>query len=59
MEISTVGFDLGKRVFQVHPVDATGRVMVRRKLQRGEVLGFFASLPPCLVGMEACATAHH
>ena len=39
MEISTVGFDLGKRVFQVHAVDATGRVVVRRKLQRGEVLG--------------------
>jgi transposase len=59
MEISTVGFDLGKRVFQVHGVDSAGRVMVRRKLQRGEVVEFFAALPPCLVGMEACATAHH
>lgn len=59
MEISTVGLDLGKRVFQVHGADPAGRVTVRRKLQRGEVLGFFASLPPSLVGMEACATAHH
>src|SRR4051812_23834212 len=59
MGISTVGLDLGKRVFQVHGVDATGRVTVRRKLQRVKMLGFFAAVPPCLVGMEACATAHH
>jgi transposase len=59
MEVSTVGLDLGKRVFQVHGVEDAGQVMVRRKLQRGEVVGFFAALPPCLVGVEACATAHH
>jgi transposase len=59
MQVTTVGLDLAKRVFQVHGVDAAGRVVVRRKLQRGEVAGFFADLPPCRVGMEACATAHH
>lgn len=59
MEISTVGLDLGKRIFQVHGVDAAGGVMVRRKLQRAEMREFFAALPPCMVGMEACATAHH
>jgi transposase len=59
MEVSTVGLDLGKRVFQVHGADASGRVTVRRKLQRGEVAAFFSSLSPCLVGMEACATAHY
>ena len=59
MEVSTGGLDLGgKRVFQVHGADASGRVTVRRKLQRGEVVAFFTSLPPCLVGMEPCATAH-
>jgi len=59
MQITTLGLDLGKRVFQVHGVDATGRVVVRRKLQRAEVAAFFADLAPCLVGMEACATAHY
>jgi transposase len=59
VEISTVGLDLAKRVFQVHGVDAVGQVIVRRKLRREEVAGFFAALPPCLVGMEACSTAHH
>jgi transposase len=58
-EVSTIGLDLAKSVFQVHGIDATGRVVVRRQLRRGEVLGFFARLRPCLVGMEACATAHH
>ena len=57
--ISTIGLDLAKSVFQVHGIDAAGRVVVRRQLRRGEVLGFFARLRPCLVGMEACATAHH
>jgi transposase len=46
-------------VFQVHGADASGRAVLRRKLQRPEVLAFFASLPPCLVGIEACGTAHH
>jgi transposase len=59
MTISTIGLDLAKHWFQVHGVDAGGTVRVRRKLRRSEVLAFFQSLPPCLVGMEACATAHH
>src|SRR5690242_19052533 len=59
MQVTTVGLDLAKRVFQVHGVDAGGHVVMRRKLQRGEVAAFFADLPACLVGIEACATAHH
>lgn len=59
MQVITIGLDLAKRVFQVHGVDAAGQVMVRRKLQRSEMAGFFAALPTCLVGIEACATAHH
>ena len=58
-EISTIGLDLAKSVFQVHGIDAHGKVLLRRQLRRGEVLSFFARLPPCLVGMEACATAHY
>jgi transposase len=59
MNIATIGLDLAKQWFQVHRVDAQGQVTVRRKLRRSEVLAFFQSLPPCLVGMEACATAHY
>jgi transposase len=58
-EIATIGLDLAKNVFQVHGIDARGKVLARRPLRRAEVLAFFAELPPCLVGMEACATAHH
>jgi transposase len=58
-EAITIGVDLAKNVFQVHGVDAAGGVVVRRQLRRGQVLRFFAKQPPCLVGMEACATAHH
>jgi transposase len=58
-EITTVGVDLAKNVFQVHGVSAHGRVVVCRQLRRAEVLKFFSALPPCLVGMEACASAHH
>jgi transposase len=58
-EITTVGLDIGKRVLQVHAADAQGRKVLRRKLRREEVRAFFAGLTPCLVGMEACATAHH
>jgi transposase len=58
-EISTIGFDLAKSVFQVHGVDATGAVTIRRQLRRAEVLKFFTKLPRCVVGMEACASAHH
>lgn len=57
--VTTVGFDLAKSVFQVHAINADGEVLVRRQLRRAEVLRFFSSLPPCLVGMEACASAHH
>jgi len=59
MQITTIGLDLAKNVFQVHGVDAEGGSEVRRKLRRGELLRFFEKLPPCLVGMEACAGAHH
>lgn len=55
----TIGLDLAKNVFQVHGSDAEGRVLVRRRLRRVEVLEFFASAEACLVGMEACASAHH
>ena len=59
MKITTVGLDLAKNVFQVYGVDAEGRVSLRKRLRRVEVLPFFANLPACLIGMEACATAHH
>lgn len=58
-EISIIGLDLAKSVMQVHGVDATGAVVVRRRLRRGQVVGFFARLSPCLIGLEACATAHY
>ncbi len=58
-EVITIGVDLAKNVFQVHGVDAEGAVVVRRRLRRRQVLAFFKKLPPCLVGMEACATAHY
>jgi transposase len=58
-EITTIGLDLAKHVFQVHGVDAAGGVVLRKQLRRGQVLAFFGRLPRCLVGMEACATAHH
>ncbi len=59
MTIVTIGLDLAKHVFQVHGVDETGRVVIRKQLRRAAVEEFFAALPPCLIGMEACATAHH
>ena len=58
-EAITIGVDLAKNVFQVHGVDVSGAVVVRRQLRRGQVLPFFRKHPPCLVGMEACATSHH
>ena len=57
--ISTIGLDIAKSVFQVHGVDATGQVIIRRQLKRRHVLAFFQKLPPCLVGIEACASSHH
>lgn len=58
-EITTIGLDLAKNVFQNHGIGMAGQKLIRRQLRRAEVLKFFASLPPCLVGMETCATAHH
>ena len=58
-KISTIGLDLAKNVFQVHGVDASGAVVLGRQLRRAAVEKFFAQLPPCLVGMEACGSAHH
>src|SRR4029077_14349529 len=58
-EVTTLGLSLAKKVFQVHAVDRAGAVVVRRALRRSQVLAWFAKLPPCLVGMEACATAHY
>jgi len=59
MEITTIGLDLAKHVFQVHGIDREGQVAIRHKLRRAQVIGFFAKLSPCLVGMEACGTAHY
>jgi transposase len=59
MQATTIGFDLAKRWFQVHGVNANGHVVVRRRLWRRGVIAYFRSLEPCLVGIEACATAHH
>ena len=58
-EVSTIGLDIAKNVFQVHGVDRTGAVAIRRALRRSQMLAWFAKLPPCLVGMEACGTAHY
>ena len=57
--IATIGLDIAKSVFQVHGVDAAGQVIIRRQLKRRYVLAFFQKLPPCLVGIEACASSHH
>ena len=59
MEITTVGLDLAKSIFQVHAVNAAGAVVVRKALRRSQVLPFFKKLPSCLVGIEACGTSHH
>ena len=59
MQITTIGLDLAKSIFQVHGVDATGQVVVRKSLRRSQMLAFFTKLAPCLVGMEACGTSHH
>jgi transposase len=59
MQVTTIGLDLAKHWFQVHGGDANGAIAVRRKLRRSDVLSFFQSLSPCLIGIEACATAHY
>jgi transposase len=58
-KIATIGLDIAKSVFQVHGVDAAGEVVVRKRLSRARVIPFFAKLPRCLVGIEACSTSHH
>ena len=57
--ITTIGLDIAKSVFQVHGVDADGNVILRRQLKRRYVMAFFQKLPPCLVGIEACASSHY
>lgn len=57
-ELVIIGIDLAKNVFQIHGVDAAGAVVVRRRLRRSQMLAFFATVEPCLIGMEACAGAH-
>src|SRR5947207_10602619 len=59
MQITTIGLDIAKNVFQVHGIDAAEKVVVRKQLRRGQMMKFFAALPPCLIGMEACASAHY
>ena len=59
MQVTTIGLDIAKHVFQVHGVDAGEKVVVKKQLRRSQVIAFFASLSPCLIGMEACATAHY
>src|SRR6202142_961495 len=59
MQITTIGLDIAKNVFQVHGIDAKEKVVVRKQLRRSQVIAFFKVLPPCLIGMEACATAHY
>lgn len=59
MQITTLGLDLAKNIFQVHAVTATGEVVIRRTLRRGRVLAFFENLEPCTIGMEACSTSHY
>ena len=59
MQVTTIGLDIAKNVFQVHGIDAAEKVIVRKQLRRSQVLDFFKALPSCLVGVEACATAHY
>jgi len=59
MQITTIGLDIAKNVFQVHGIDAAEKVVVRKQLRRSQIMPFFEGLPRCLVGMEACATSHH
>ncbi len=59
MNPTTIGLDIAKNVFQAHGVDQNGKVVVRKRFSRAKVLEFFANLPPCLIGMEACPGAHY
>lgn len=57
--VTTIGIDIAKSAFQVHGVDEAEDPIIRRQLRRGQVIAFFSKLPPCLIGMEACASSHH
>ena len=57
--VTTIGFDIAKSIFQVHGIDAEGKVVIRQQLRRSRVVGFFKKLSPCVVGIEACASSHH
>ena len=59
MKITTLGIDLAKNVFQIHGVDALGKVIVKKQLKRDQLAAYLVNLPPCLIGMEACGGAHH
>ena len=59
MNIATIGIDLAKNVFQLHGVNGHGKVVLRRQIHRGQMRGLFVNLPPCRIGMEACASAHY
>ena len=59
MKITTIGIDLAKNVFQIHVVDERGKTVLKKQLKRDQVAAFFVNFPPCLVGMEACGSAHH
>ena len=59
MKMTTAGIDLAKNLLQVQGVDERGKVVLRKQLRRHQVLPFFANIPPCLIGMEACGSAHH
>ncbi|CAB3809410.1 hypothetical protein LMG28688_06984 [Paraburkholderia caffeinitolerans] len=59
MNIATVGLDLAKSVLQIHAVDLQGQIVVRKQLRRADVLPYFATLQPCVIGMEACASSHY
>lgn len=59
MQVTTIGLDIAKHVFQLHGADATGKPLLRQRVRRAQVLDVFRALPPCTIGIEACATAHH
>ena len=59
MKITTIGVDLAKNVFQIHGVNEHGKVAVRKQIKRAEMPNYFANMEPCLIGMEACGSAHH
>ncbi|HEH9402219.1 TPA: transposase, partial [Aeromonas sobria] len=59
MNVKTIGIDLAKAIFQIHGVNEHGKFLFNKQLKRAQMISFFANLPPCLVGMEACSCAHY